>query len=186
MNDSDIIALYESRSEQAIAETEQKYGRYCTSIALRILASPADAEECVNDTWLSLWNTIPPNRPKDLKTYAGRIVRNHAIKKYRYLSAEKRKDTRYAVALDELSEILPDEEDGEREADRIALRDALNRFLAGLPQKSRVVFLRRYFYMDSAEEIAARLGIPVGSVRQILHRTRKKLQKFLEQEGLLP
>lgn len=185
MEDKDIVALYEARSERAIVESASKYGRYCRAIADRVLASPEDTEECLNDTWLSAWNSIPPHKPQNLKTFLGKLTRNHAIGRFRAKSAEKRAESRYTLALDELAEVLPDPDENGAPVDRIALRDALDRFLGALPKRTRTVFVKRYWYFTPICTIADELGMSDGAVRILLHRTRESLRKSLQKEGLL-
>ena len=156
MEDQTIIALFQSRSEQAITELANKYGRLCGRVANNILHNFLDAEECVNDTWLGVWDSVPPQQPDPLMTYVCGITRNLALKKYHASTAQKRNST-YDVALDELEACLalPDTVDTELSARELA--ELLNRFLKGLDQESRVIFLRRYWYADSISAIASRL-----------------------------
>ena len=182
MNDQQIVALFEARNETAIDETQRKYERYCRSIAMGILGNEEDVAECVNDTYLSLWNAIPPHKPECLRTFAGKLVRNHALKCYEKRTAEKRGGGMHPEAFDELSECLPD--GGNRIADDAALRDVLERFLRSLPDLPRRVFLRRYWYMSSVRDIAADFGMGESRVKSLLFRTRKRLRQFLEKEGI--
>lgn len=186
MEDKEIISLYEKRLESAIVESEQKYGLYCRYIAARILPIREDVEECLNDTWICTWNSIPPNKPSDLKAYVGRITRNCAIKKYDRLTADKRAESQYAISLEELSEVLSGGSEPEELRDCEAIRDAIHRFLRALPKQARIVFVKRYFYMNSICEIADAMGMTSGNVRVLLHRTRDKLRVYLEKEGILP
>ena len=185
MNDRDIVLLYEARSEQAIRETTERYGRYVKEIAKRILENDEDAEECVNDTLLSAWNAIPPHHPENLKGFLGKLARNNAIRKYMRSNAKKRREDRYAVALDELEDVIPNGAGVSSLEERIVVRDALNRFLRGLPKRTRIIFMRRYFYMCSVSEIAEDLEMREGTVRTTLCRTREKLKEFLKKEGLM-
>ncbi len=180
MLDSQIIALYLSRDERAIAETAVKYGDFCTGIAFNILQNLQDAEECVNDTWLRTWNSIPPAKPTVLKTYIGKITRNLAIDKYRTEHREKRGFGEVAVAFDEISEITASDyhvEDAWREQEFVEL---LNAFLYSLPERHRNIFVRRYFYTDSVPDIAKRFGTSQANVLKILSRTRQKLKDYLD------
>ena len=174
MEDGKIIELYFDRSESAIAETERKYGRYCRAIAGRILGDPDDCEECISDTWLRAWNAIPPNRPESLKLYLAKIGRNLALNRLEYHSAGKR-----AAPLEELSGLTPD-----RNLERQALKDALERFLRQQKAEHRQMFLRRYWYGDSIEELAARFGCTKARATGILFRLRQKLRETLEKEDL--
>ena len=182
MLDSQIIALYDARDERAIAETAAKYGSFCTSIALNILQNLQDAEECVNDTWLRPWNSIPPARPNVLKAYLGRITRNVALDKYKAAHREKRGCGEILVAFDEISEITASDyvlEDEWREQDFV---DLINAFLYSLPERDRHVFVRRYFFADSVPAIAKRFGTSQNNVLKILSRTRQKLKNYLDRE----
>ena len=182
MLDSQIIELYEARDERAISETAAKYGSLCKSIAHNILQNLQDAEECVNDTWLRTWNSIPPAKPIPLKPYVAKITRNLAIDKYRIEHREKRGYGEISVAYDEISEITASGyriEDAWREQDFI---DMINAFLGTLPDRDRNVFVRRYFFADGAPDIAKRFGISQGNVLKILSRTRKKLKNYLDME----
>ncbi len=182
MDDRDILTLYRARAEEAIRETETKYGRYCYAIAYRILSDRSDAEEVVNDTYLKLWNTIPPAVPASLKAYAGMIARQRALDVYDARHAEKR-GGEVALALEELAECLPGGD--AREAERsMELRDALNRFLHSLPERTRRVFVRRYWYASPVAEIAREYGLKESHVTVMMLRTRKKLKIFLQKEGI--
>ena len=182
MDDSKIIALYMARSEQAISETSEKYGGYCYSIAYRILQSREDAQECVNDTYLRAWNAIPPNHPKQLQTYLGKITRNLALNRWQMLSAQKRDAGQTVQILDELLECLPAGED--TALDKLLLKDVLDRFLGTLPVQTRKMFVRRYWYMSPVKEIAEEYGLSESKVTVTLFRTRKKLKSVLEKEGI--
>ena len=183
MKDEAIIELFWARSEAAIDETDRAYGRYCHSIAYRILRVHEDAKETVNDTWLKAWNTIPPERPHHLKGFLGRITRQLSINRLERETAQKRGAGQYALALDELAECIPDRNRSEDLTDLTALRDALNRFLRGLSAEHRSVFLRRYWYAQSVAEIAAGCGMSESKVKSMLLRTRNRLRKMLTAEG---
>lgn len=182
MEDRQIIELYFSRHESAIAETDIKYGRFCRYIAYQILRNHEDSEEVTNDTYLKTWNTIPPNYPESLKGYVGMISNQLALDRYDAQNAAKRGGGEIPLALDELSESLPDSE-GEDICNEIALRDSLNIFLGSLPQKTRNIFVRRYWYVSEIAEIARDHSMSEAAVAMLLHRTRKKLKKHLEKEG---
>ncbi len=184
MDDQEILDLFFARSEYALSAVERKYGTYCMSIAYQILHSASDCEECLNDTWMKAWDVIPPNRPDDLRIYLAKIVRNTALDKYRRSTAEKRKGLETSVALHELEECLPGG-DAESHVLSSERKELINRFLRALPERECNVFLRRYFYMETFEEISKRYGISQVYVRQILTRTRSKLKKYLEKEGYL-
>ncbi len=181
MEDKTIVELYWQRNEDAVAVTQQKYGRYCHSIAYNILLSDEDAEECVNDTYLKVWNSIPPERPSLLKSFIGRITRNIALDRYDYNTAQKRGGV--SVALSELDECIPDVSD-QNTADDYALRKAINGFLASLPARTRTVFMQRYFYACSVKQIAQSLGMTEVNVKVTLLRARAKLKAHLEKEGI--
>jgi len=184
MDDNKIIELFMDRSEQAISETSKKYGKYCHYIAYSILHNDEDSEECVNDTYLRAWNSIPPQHPSSLKTFLGKITRNLSLNKWEMLSAEKRGAGQASLILDELSECIPSEENTVCAAENMIIRDALDRFLDGLPEGTRKIFVRRYFYMSSVKEIAREYGLSESKVTVTLFRTRKKLKTALEKEGI--
>ena len=183
MEDQQIIELYWGRSERAIEETAAKYGRYCHAIALGILHDDMEAEESVNDTWLDAWNSMPPHRPSVLAAFLGQITRRISIDRWRRRSAEKRGGGEIAVALEELSECATGGGDVEQEAELRALGEALNDFLHSLPRTEQQVFLCRYWYMDSIEDISKRFGFSQSKVKSMLHRTRGKLRGYLTEKG---
>lgn len=176
MDDSKIIELYMERSEQAISETSKKYGRYCHYIAYSILHNDEDSEECVNDTYLRAWNSIPPKRPSKLQTFLGKITRNLSLNKWEKLSAEKRGAGQTSLILDELSECIPAEQDAVNTVENMVIRDVLDRFLDELPAETRKIFVRRYFYMSPVKEIADEYGLSESKVTVTLFRTRGKLK----------
>ena len=181
MEDESIISLYFERNEWAISESHTKYGKYCHSIAYNILYSSEDSEECVNDTFFKAWNVIPPEKPKVLSAFFGRITRNLALDRYRAARAEKRKGAVEDI-FDEALELIPS---GETDpSDDIAVRDALNGFLATLTKNVRVMFVQRYWYMMPIKDIAKLSGMKEGSVKVTLLRTREKLKEYLEREGI--
>ena len=184
MDDSRIIALFFDRSELAIGELSAKYGRLCHHIALNILGNPEDAEECVNDAYLGAWNTIPPQKPNPLQAYICKIVRNIAITKYHANTALKR-NSYYDVALEELENCLFSPDTPESEFRAKELSHILDRFLSGLDKRSRVMFVRRYWYSDSVNTIAEMLHMRPNSVSVQISRIRSKLRKFLMQEGYI-
>ncbi|MCM1055607.1 MAG: RNA polymerase sigma factor [Bacteroides sp.] len=180
--DGKIIELFFKRSEAAIAESRNKYGKYCASIAHNILHSSEESEECVNDTWLKAWNSIPPNKPEKLSVFLGSITRNLAIDRYRRSNSGKRGKGEAAACLEELAECISDESSGSF-TDTVLLRDALNRFLKELSGSARDIFMLRYWYMLPVKEVARRSGIKEGTVRMSLFRTREALKEFLADEG---
>lgn len=181
MEDREIMELFRLRSEAALSETEKKYGRYCLYIAERILGSAADAEEIVNDAYLKAWNTIPPQDPESLKSYLGMLCRQLALDRYERDHAAKR-GGQTALVLEELEEVLPDG-NGDDPGESAALTAAMDAFLASLPDRTRKVFLRRYWYAAPIAEIAAEYGMRESGVTVLLLRTRTKLKQFLEKEG---
>ena len=180
MEDHKIIDLYWARSQQAIVESDQKYGPYCRAIALGILAMREDAEECVNDTWLRAWDSIPPQRPARLSAFLGRIARNLALDRYDYNHAAKRSGP-FDQLLSELSECIPCPRD---DFAQLELTQILNQFLRSLPEGRRNLFLRRYWYCESIEELGKRYRMTQSAVKSSLFRTRNKLKAYLEKEGV--
>lgn len=185
MDDQQIIALYWQRSENAISETTQKYGRYCHTVAYNILQNEEDALECVNDGYLRAWNAIPPAQPNNLKTYLGKIVRNLALNRWETETAEKRGGGTVPQVLEELQTCIPSAIPGEQMLDSILLKDVLNRFLASLKPDARKIFVRRYWYMSSVKEIAREFGMTESKVTVTLCRTRQRLAQLLEKEGII-
>jgi len=185
MDDSEIIELYWNRNQDAVKETETAYGAYCFSIAENILHNQQDAEECVSDTWLRTWQAIPPQRPARFKLFLARITRNLAFDMYRKKHSEKRGGGEFDVVLDELAECVAGADDVEKEFEQKHLRQCLNDFLRELPQRERMLFIRRYFYAEAVRDIAEGYGLNSNHVSVILRRVRKKLKSYLEQEELL-
>jgi RNA polymerase sigma-70 factor (ECF subfamily) len=183
MNDEAIIEMLFSRAEESISEIDKKYGRKCRAIALGVLGNEQDAEECVSDAYLGVWNAIPPERPKPFSTFLYRILRNNAMNRRRAEKRQKRACV-YAEALDELSEVLASSETVESALAGKEIRRALREFLLTLGEGERVTFVRRYWFMESAAEIAAATGTSEGNVRVRLLRTREKLRKYLEERGV--
>jgi RNA polymerase sigma-70 factor (ECF subfamily) len=184
MDDTKIIDLYWARSENAISETATKYGKYCRTIAYNILRNNEDSEECVSDTYLRAWEAMPPQRPRRLQAFLGKITRNLSLDRYKRLSAEKRGGGEVPVALDELLECIPAENSTEKAIEDIALTESLNRFLGTLSTESRRIFLRRYWYLTPVKEIAKEYSIGESKVKMSLLRSRKELKQFLEKEGI--
>lgn len=184
LEDRQIINLFYERSEQAIEELDRKYGAAVRKTAANILRRTQDVEECTNDTWLGVWNTIPPQNPNSLISYVCRIARNLASVKYRSNTARKR-NGQYDLVLDELAECIPSSVDVESELEAKELSAAVNRFLDTLSYEDRFCFVRRYWYADSVSDIAEQIN---GNSRRIsvrLFRTRERLYRFLKEEGLL-
>lgn len=183
MEDNAIIDLYFDRSERAISETSKKYGKYCYHIAYRILSSLEDSEESVNDTFLAAWNAIPPKRPDLLSAFLGRITRNISLDKWKNRSRQKRGGGQVPLALEELTECIPGGEDPEAVCQKRELLCAITRFLKGLPESERSVFVLRYYHLRSIQEIAEQMGFTPSKVSSMLHRTRARLHSQLEKEG---
>lgn len=183
MDDQSIVELYWSRSENAISETDIKYGRYLNSISYNILTNHEDAQECVNDTYHNAWNAMPPDRPSVLSTFLGKITRRLSIDRWRRLNAEKRGGGELTLALDELENCVSGSGNVENEIERRELAKLFNSFLDTLPVTERRVFLCRYWYMDSIQSIAVQFGFSQSKVASMLHRTRAKLRTVLEKEG---
>ena len=183
MQDHEIIALYNQRDENAIVQTEAKYGTYCMSIAQNILQNLQDSEECVNDTWLSTWNSIPPVFPDSLKRYVGMITRNLSLNRFEHLHRAKRGGGEVVLALDEIGEIADPEASAFAQVDEQEFARILNAFLRELPERDCGIFIRRYYYVQGADEIARYYRISRANVFKILSRARAKLRDALEKEG---
>lgn len=183
MDDGKIVQLYWDRDEQAVPATADKYGNYCASIARNILGSQEDAEECVNDTYLCAWNSMPPHRPKILSVFLGKLTRNVSLNRYKYDTAEKRGGGEVPVVLDEIAELVSGTDSVEREVDRGELVSAIDAFLERLPADRRSMFVCRYWYFDSVSSIASRFGITENHVSVTLNRLRFKLRHDLLERG---
>jgi len=184
MEDHRIVDLYWARSEKAISETADKYGRYCYSIAFNILHSNEDSEECVNDTYLNAWNAMPDQRPSKLCAFLGRITRNLSLKRWEKYTAEKRGAGQVPLVLDELQECVPAAESTDHIVDDLVLADLLNRFLASLNEEKRRVFMRRYWYLSSISEIATDFSVSEINVKMSLLRSRNELKLLRKKEGI--
>lgn len=182
MEDQQIIRLYWQRDEQAIKETERKYGDKLNSLAYRMVNTNEDAQECVSDTYLSAWNAIPPQWPEYFFAYLAKICRNLCFGRLDWLNAAKRKAEVVSLTR-EMEQCIPDRR-YTYDPDRQELGAVLNRFLGTISRENRIIFLRRYWYADSIQEISDRYGISQSKVKTSLHRTRKKLSDFLQKEGL--
>jgi RNA polymerase sigma factor, sigma-70 family len=181
MEDRAIIALYWKRAETAILETKKQYGRLLLSISRGILRNEEDAEECENDTYLRAWDTIPPKRPEKLSAFLAKITRNLSLDRYDEKHAEKRGGGEVPLLLDELAEVIADE--AAFPADTEDLSEVLNAFLGRLKPDARTIFLRRYWFGDSVQEISARSGFGESKIKMSLLRTRQNLKEVLEKEG---
>ena len=182
MQDSNIIALFLQRSERAIGELERKYGAACSRTANNILGNRQDAEECVNDSYLAVWNTVPPQQPDPLIAYVLRIVRNISLKRVQHNAAAKRAGN-YQECYEELSGCIASHDTPESVYNAKQLTLYIEDFLSGLSSTNRYLFVRRYWYLDSIDAIAGRFHMAASSVRASLSRSRKKLKQQLEQEG---
>lgn len=183
MDDRKIIELFFARDEKALSESQSVYGGYCKSISKNILSSDEDAEEVLNDTLLSAWNTIPPEEPKSLKAYLGTLARNISLDRYRKMKAEKRGGNEVSLCLEEAEEFLADTKSVSEEYEKREFVAFLNEFLHSLPERDCDIFVRRYFYCDSTADIAKRFALKEPNVLVILSRTRKRLKNALEKGG---
>lgn len=184
MDDSRIIKLYWSRSEQAIPATAEKYANYLSSIAQNILGNREDVEECLNDTYWRAWNAMPPHRPNILSVFLGKITRNLSFNRYKQRHAEKRGGSELTLVLEELSECVSGKEDIAQEVERYELLNEINIFLSTLSETKREVFIRRYWYVDSVANIAKCFGKTENNVSVLLSRIRNDLKKYLRERGL--
>ena len=183
MEDREIVALYWARQDRAIGETAKKYEAYLDTVARRILGDPLDAAECVNDTYLAAWNSIPPNKPEHLAGYLAKLTRRIAMKVWRGRDAQKRGGGEAALSLEELGDCIPAPGSLEGALEARELGKAIDAFLRKLPETERRVFLKRYFYSQSIREIGQSFGFTNSKVETMLFRTRKKLGAYLQKEG---
>lgn len=182
MEDYQIVDLYWARSESAIDQTSKKYGRMLMGISVSLLSSSEDAEECVNDTYLSAWQRMPDERPIYLGAFLSKIVRSISIDRYRRIHSKKRGGA--GMLMEELSECMPSDYSVEAEYDNERLASALNSFLMSLDEEKRYIFIRRYYYSDSISDISRNMKIGEGKIKTVLFRCRKALKKYLEEEGI--
>lgn len=183
MEDTEIIGLLWQRDPDSLSELDARYHTYCFTIAFHIVKNMDDAEECVSDTWLKIWQSVPPVRPKSLKLYAGRITRNLALNRYRKEHTNKRGNGMFCVPLEELADCV---DAGANVEDAITMDEinaVIQHFIANLKSTDRKIFLRRYYYADEIPSIAKRFGMTNSNVKVRLHRLRKALKKLLEKEG---
>lgn len=183
MEDAEIVQLYWDRDQSAIVETAAKYGKYCTCIAKNILGNDEDAEECVNDTYMNAWDSIPPHRPNNLSTFLGKITRNLSFNRYKYNKADKRGGSEISSVLDELGECVHGNCDVEKEIEYKELVKAIETFLDTLPAGKRRIFVCRYWYTESISEIAKQFNMRENTVSMTLNRIRAKLRKYLAERG---
>lgn len=184
MTDHEIIDLYWKREETAIAVSANKFGSYCHSISYNILHDNEDAEECVNDTWLGAWKSMPPHRPERLSTFLGKITRNLSLNRFKKYAAEKRGYGQTELVLSELEDCIPDNTNIEQIVDDHILVQALNDFLYAQPEQKRNIFIRRYWYLYPIRDIAAAYGISESKVASLLFRMRNNLKIHFEKEGI--
>ena len=184
LEDSRILDLFFERSEQAIVELTDKYGRSAKRTAANILNSESDTEECMNDTNLAMWNSIPPEKPDNLKAFYMKVARNQAVSKYRSNTARKR-NSLYDTALDELEDCLAAKDDPSADVEAKELSEAINAFLKRLSKEDRQMFICRYWLADSTEDIAAKLHCRSSRISVRLFRIREKLKTYLIKEGLI-
>ena len=183
MEDNQIIELYWSRNENAIKETNHKYGNYCFKVADNILHNREDAEECINDTWLHAWNAMPPHKPTRLRIFLVKITRNLSFNCYNARIAQKRGGGEINLVLDELAECISSESDVENEYATKELHECIKKFVRSLSERDGNMFIRRYFFTEPVKVIAKSYGITENNVCVILSRTRKKLKTYLIKEG---
>ena len=183
MKDAEIVALYWERNEEAIQQTQRKYGAYLSKIAYNILSDFEDSKECVNDTYLKAWDSMPPHRPDVLSTYLGKIARQLSIDMFRKKHSTKRYASEYALSLDELGDSFSDGSTPEQSFDAKLLDAAINRFLRTLPHEARNTFLGRYYFFDSLKEVARYCGMSEAKAKSLLYRTRQSLKAYLVKEG---
>lgn len=182
MDDHEIIELFWQRSEAALEETQSRYGAMCMRLAGNILTDPEDIRECLNDAYLALWDRIPPERPESFPAFVKRIVRNLALKRYHYNRAQKRSGT-VEASLEELEGTLCSVETAESAYDAKELAVHINAFVRALEREQRMLFVRRYWYFDSIEKLAADFGMSQSKVKSILFRLRNRLRDILQKEG---
>lgn len=185
MDDQKIVTLFWERNEQGLLEVKSKYGNYCRSIAYNILRNMQDAEECESDTYLTAWNVIPPQKPTLLGAFLGQITRNLSLKKLRYNTAVKRGGNEAILSLEELADCIPAGRSFDEKLEAQELADIITVFLCNLSEMERKIFVVRYWYCASIQEIAQRFGFSQSKVKMMLLRTRRQLQKYLVEEGIL-
>ena len=185
MNDHEIIELYWQRSETAISATDKKYGKYCHTISYNILHNSEDASECVNDTYLKAWDSMPPKRPEKLSAYLGKIVRNLSLNRFRRYAAEKRGFGQTELVLSELEDCIPSAVGVEQAFDETLLVDAINRFLREQPEQKRNIFIHRYWYLYPIRQIAGSFGMRESKAASLLFRLRNELIAQLDKEGII-
>ncbi len=184
MKDCEIVALYWERNESAIIESEKQYGGYCHSIANNILHNREDADECVNDTWMGAWKSMPPSKPERLATFLGKITRNLSINRLKQYRAEKRGTGQAELVFSELEDCIASQDNEGEVVDEVVLVEAINVFLRGQDQEKRDIFVKRYWYFSSIREISEIYGMSESKITSLLFRMRKELRALLEKEGI--
>ena len=185
MEDEKIIELYFERNESAISETAEKYGNYLYKIAFNILSDNEDSEESVNETYMSAWNTIPPEKPNVFSAFLSKITRYISLNRYRAGKAKKRGGGEIDTAFDEIEECVPDKSNIYDEIETKELAEIISDYLKKLPETERKIFVCRYYYLDSLSDISKQFGFSQSKIASMLHRTRKKILSHLEKEGVL-
>ena len=185
MEDEQILELFFTRSEDALEQVKEKYGKACMHLLRNLLQNEQDAEECANNAYLALWNTIPPQRPQNLLAYLLKLARNQGLRRITYYHAQRR-ENKQVVALEELESCIASGETTEQALDRKLLEEEVDRFLRALPKEDRLLFLRRYWFCDSLEELMGLFGWPQSKIKSKLFRLRARLRKHLQQEGFDP
>ena len=185
MQDEEIVGMFFNRDENALNACREKYGRYLSKVAYNVLGDTLDCEEALSDALLGAWRAIPPNNPADLKTFLTKLTRRSAVDILRSKTREKRRVTEYSISIDELSEVIPGNDDPAGEAEVKELGIAINSWLSGLKEEQRTVFLLRYYYSEPVSEISKRLSVSESKVKSILFRLRNSLKAELEKECYL-
>ena len=183
MEDAEIVELYWARDEDAVSQTKTKYGAYLNRVAYNILTDLEDSQECVSDTLLAAWRSMPDNRPKNLRTYLGKITRQVSIDLYRRRNRMKRYASEYAISLEELGDSFTDGRTPEDELNARLLTETVNRFLRTLPDEARNTFIGRYYFFDSVKNVARYCGMSESKCKSMLYRTRQRLKVYLQKEG---
>ena len=186
MEDSAIIELLYNHSEDGLARLSEKYNKLLQTVVSSVLYDCGDAEECVNDTWLGAWKSMPPHRPQVLSPFLAKITRAAAIDRFRTRKRFKRQSSEYACSLSELEECIPDGTSVSQQVHAQLLAETIGRFLRDLPSLQRSVFVERYFYMDPIKDIARRHAMSESKTKSMLHRIRERLRGYLRQEGYAP
>jgi RNA polymerase sigma-70 factor (ECF subfamily) len=183
MDDKELVAMLFDRSKEAVDVISKQYGSLCEKVVCSVLGDDEDAKECVNDVWLAVWNSIPPNNPDCLPAYINKIARRIAISRYRY-NTRKKRDSGYTVAFSELEECIPDNSQRADNDNEARVKSILSDFVRSLDGETRVLFVRRYLYLESVQELAKRYDLKENNISVKLHRARKKLRKLLEKEAI--